>query len=149
MQRTSFKPLRRAAKIVNRCCYLQTLSIRNVKVSDANQAYPLRTNCATHLATGVYRFKLAAYLYASEKLTKYVINPYNRRMQYTGATDADDRLFGFSCSFPFTNAVLPVVSTFRLHGMRRLYVNMAWVNQFHDNVFLRINFIAFSLRDRL
>jgi hypothetical protein len=70
-------------------------------------------------------------------------------MHYIGASDADDRLFGFSCSFPFTNAVSPVVSIFRLYGMHRLYVNMAWANQFHDNVFLRINFIAFSPRDRL
>ena len=40
--RLAIKPLIRAAKIVNRYCYLQTLSIRNVKFSDADKGCPLR-----------------------------------------------------------------------------------------------------------
>ena len=58
--------------------------LRNVKVSDANQAHQLRTNCATHLTTGIYRLKLAPNLYAPERFTQYTINPYSRRIDQTG-----------------------------------------------------------------
>src|SRR5258705_12616932 len=36
-----------------------------------------------------------------------------------------------------------------LHGMRRLYVHMAPVNQFHDDVFLTYKLYCFSPLDRL
>jgi hypothetical protein len=53
-------------------------------------------------------------------------------------------LFGFSCSFHFTNAGITCCIKFPSYGMRRLYANMASVNQFYHDVFTAYKLYCFQ-----